>query len=360
MTAFARNCLFLFSLSGFIAIASCSNISQDVDNAEKGRIIHENSVAVVGPLLDARALRDSSQENIAASPVKTPTPEPSTSKVISKAESNPVSVAPSPSPSAEPSAAPTKKVKAAAAPQAHEENVLATGTAVSEKNKTSEELTAPEPKTPDITGTTVKGKIKFLDENKEAISIEGSIVVLKPLFESASVSTTREGQHHVVDMENKIYHPRYLAVNKHDTLVFVNKDKIKHNVFSSSGKNAFDLGTYGSGKQRSVNLGETGIVKVYCNIHPEMATFVSVNSDAAHTVTDENGYFQLNNIQGGEYEMHVWHIRGEKKMNIQVSDKADNYYQVNIDTSPVVVEDHKNKFGKEYSKNSALFEDEFY
>lgn len=362
MTPSVQYTLSILLLLGIIASTSCTSALQGTDNAEKGRIIHKDSAAVVGPLLDTRQENDvpqeaGSQEKNASVEVSA-TPAPINNK---PKESEPAVVLAKPVPASAPQ--PAQKLAATSSapvtktPQSVENiNKKSTETKKTETKKLNAQVPASSPSI----GSVVKGKIKFLDENREPIHIEGSIVVLKPLFDTTQPLSEKVGQQHHVDMKDKIYTPRYLAVNKNDTLVFVNKDQIKHNVFSSSGKNAFDLGTYGSGKQRAVNLGETGIVKVYCNIHPEMATFVSVNDHAANTVTDENGNFELRNVQGGEYELHIWHVRGEKKMTIQVSDKAENFYQINVDTAPVIVENHKNKFGKEYSKNSALFEDEFY
>ena len=137
----------------------------------------------------------------------------------------------------------------------------------------------------------------------------GVIINLEPL---QAISIKRpQAQQHAVNMSGKTYYPGVMTINTNDTVNFVNNDLIKHNVFSSSGKNTFDLGTYGTGNTRSVELVAPGIVKVYCNIHPQMATFVNVSETGLATVTAKDGSFTIQNVPPGRYKIKAWHVRGE-------------------------------------------------
>ena len=193
-----------------------------------------------------------------------------------------------------------------------------------------------------------------------------SIVRLIPTFESVKSNTTDGGEaksknekNVVIDMRNKTYQPQYISASKEDLVVFTNSDSISHNVFSRSGKNAFDLGTYAGGKKRGVKFKDSGIVKVYCNIHPDMATFVSVVDDGYSIVTDENGYFRFDDIPTGKYLVEAWNIRGSVNSTATVT-KNNSRVELVITTLDPDFGDHKNKFGKSYSENPALFKDEFY
>lgn len=334
-----------------VVVGACSSLTQNVFNPDKGRIIHENSAAVVGPLLDA-SQQDAvilEKENLTQDKTLPKQNQSAQKGLESEQEEQKVSI------SKEKAIATKTQHKSKEEGELNKAPTQTKGALVKEKPAVKAL-----PQKNIVKGSTVKGNVKFLDAEGAAVSTQGSIVILRPLTSKNFVDNKSEPKSHVIDMENKVYTPRFVSISKNDSLVFVNKDEIKHNVFSSSGKNAFDLGTYGAGKKRTVSLGETGIVKVYCNIHPQMATFISVNDDAISVIADENGYFEIADVPGGEYEMHVWHIRGERKMTIQVSEKAENYYSINVDTVAVSVEKHKNKFGKDYTKNSALFDDEFY
>jgi len=187
----------------------------------------------------------------------------------------------------------------------------------------------------------------------------GTLVTLKPL-QPKTVIENLEPKRHIIDMEGKEYLPRFSSINAGDQVVFVNKDNIRHNVFSSSGGNAFDLGTYGAGLKRAVTLKEPGIVKIYCNIHADMATFVAVGDPGLSAEADRQGKYFIKDLVPGKYEISIWNIRGEAKRTIEI--KAEDTAKVvdRIDTTKFSVESHKNKFGGNYSKNAALFEDEFY
>jgi len=65
-------------------------------------------------------------------------------------------------------------------------------------------------------------------------------------------------------------------------------------------------------------------------------------------------------VPPGTYELSIWNIRGESKRTIVVKANETNKLVDRIDIAAFKAESHKNKFGGNYSKNSNLFEDEFY
>jgi plastocyanin len=205
----------------------------------------------------------------------------------------------------------------------------------------------------------VTGKVVLIGDEQQLLSPTGTMITLTPQM-LVDEAQGRPSQVHLIDMEDKTYQPRYSTIHAGDQVVFVNKDDIQHNVFSSSGNNGFDLGTYGAGLKRAVTLKEPGIVKIYCNIHPEMATFVAVGGQGLSVRADDQGRYQIDEVLPGTYEVTIWNIRGETKRIVAI--KADETIELvdRIDTTAFKVEPHKNKFGGNYSKNSTLFEDEFY
>ncbi len=209
------------------------------------------------------------------------------------------------------------------------------------------------------TSAGISGVIKVTGNNGEIISPEGVIVNLEPTNTMNEVVADQKERQHSVQMKDKIYAPKLITIKQNDQVNFANNDKIKHNVFSTSGENRFDLGTYGEGKTNKVAFKFPGIVKVYCNIHPEMALFISVSQHNYSHITDKNGFFEINNLPPGEYQLTAWHIRGETKqvVNLQgLRTKKD----IVINTESYVPTPHKNKYGEAYKVKSALFEDEFY
>ena len=86
--------------------------------------------------------------------------------------------------------------------------------------------------------------------------------------------------------ESKRFVPRVAIVSRPGTVEFPNNDPVYHNVFSVSGSNRFDLGLYRSGASKSRSFAEPGLVRVYCNIHPQMVGFLMVVDSPFAAVTD--------------------------------------------------------------------------
>lgn len=202
----------------------------------------------------------------------------------------------------------------------------------------------------------VSGIVKLTGRNGEAFSPEGVIVNLEPTNINDDVATNQ--RQHEVQMKDKTYQPKFMTVRKNDRVNFSNSDKIKHNVFSTSAGNGFDLGTFGEGGMNNTVLKTPGIVKVYCNIHPEMAFFISVSQHNYSYITNESGAYEINNLPPGEYKLSAWHVRGEiqQVINLQTSTKKN----ILINAESYVPTAHKNKFGEDYKVAPALFKDEFY
>ena len=202
------------------------------------------------------------------------------------------------------------------------------------------------------------GNIKLKGKGGESLSPEGVIVLLEPRYKKGHEKIEgTQSDTRTIDMIGKVYRPGNIAIKKDDVVVFKNKDDIKHNVFSSSPNNTFDLGTYGAGKSSQIALENPGIVKVYCNIHPDMVSFIGVSEFGYHAIADSQGNFSIKNLPKGLYEITLWSPRGELKQNIYISESQSKSFT--LDTANYKKVQHKNKFGKAYKKTSA-FDDEWY
>ena len=153
--------------------------------------------------------------------------------------------------------------------------------------------------------------------------------------------------------ESKRFAPRVLIVPREGTVEFPNNDPIFHNVFSVSGGNRFDLGLYRSGATKSRSFGEPGLVRVYCNIHPQMVGFVMVVDSDFAAVTDRSGAFRFEGVPAGSWTLKAWHEEGtETSVPLVVPAAAGGPLTVSIDTSAFRPLPHKNKYGKDYPPQS--------
>ncbi len=101
--------------------------------------------------------------------------------------------------------------------------------------------------------------------------------------------------------------PRVVSVAVGTLVDFPNQDPIYHNVFSLSAPARFDLGKYPRGQSRRVRMTKPGLVKVFCDIHADMAAFVLVLPNRAYTRPREDGTFQLPALPPGRYTLAWWH-----------------------------------------------------
>ena len=119
-----------------------------------------------------------------------------------------------------------------------------------------------------------------------------------------------------VVQRGKRFLPHVLAVPVGTEVVFLNEDKMFHNVFSLSRPNAFDLGLYQQGVARSQKFDAPGAVRLLCNIHSSMSAFVYVVDSPWYTQADARGQFTLQGVPPGEYMLHAWH-EGSAKPSVQ-------------------------------------------
>ena len=110
-----------------------------------------------------------------------------------------------------------------------------------------------------------------------------------------------------IKQENKQFIPRLAVVQAGTSIVFPNFDSVYHNVFSTSPRNTFDLGSYRAGdKPRAVTLTSPGVVEIFCNMHQKMSAEVLVVPSPLYTKVRSDGTFRLENVPVGPRRVVVW------------------------------------------------------
>jgi plastocyanin len=153
-----------------------------------------------------------------------------------------------------------------------------------------------------------------------------------------------------VIMKGKQFIPRVTVVPVGSTVAFPNQDPIFHNVFSVSGTNRFDLINYKRPESKSWRFEHPGLVRVYCNIHPQMSAAVYVVDTPFWTRAAKDGSFTIPDVPPGKYTLRAWHERGgETSTEIEVPKTEPLSVKVALDATKHKKVQHKNKFGKDYS-----------
>jgi plastocyanin len=190
----------------------------------------------------------------------------------------------------------------------------------------------------------VQGKVELLEKGgRKATDLSDVVVYVEgaKARPKAAVAT--------MTMKGKAFIPRVVAVPVDGTVEFPNEDPIFHNVFSVSGDNRFDLDLYKRPKSGARSFQHPGLVRVYCNIHPQMSAFILVRDNPFWTRPDRNGAFVIADVPAGTWVVKAWHERsGETAETAIVPEDGEVDLPVTLDASRFKQAPHKNKYGKDY------------
>lgn len=160
--------------------------------------------------------------------------------------------------------------------------------------------------------------------------------------------------------KDKHFSPHILPVVAGQKVRFPNYDKIYHNVFSISPIKSFDLGQYKSSEPpKLVTFEKSGLVPVYCNIHPEMLTYVVVLENTAYALTDKDGAFQINDVPAGNYTINAW-LPKAKRVSQEIQIQPRQKIEVHLELKELLkIKPHKRKDGSEYppEEEMTIYED---
>jgi plastocyanin len=192
---------------------------------------------------------------------------------------------------------------------------------------------------------TVTGKVELVDKGGRKATDLSDVVVyvdgarIKPRPATATMV-----------MKGKAFNPHVVVVPVGGTVQFPNEDPIFHNAFSVSGENRFDMELYKRPKVGAFTFQHPGVVKVYCNIHPQMSAVVVVRDNPYFTKAASDGTFTVENVPAGTHTLRAWHDRaGEAGVQVTVPERGAATAALKLDATTWKRVQHKNKFGKDYS-----------
>jgi len=155
--------------------------------------------------------------------------------------------------------------------------------------------------------------------------------------------------HARIASKSKRFDPRVTAVPVGTTVDFPNLDGIFHNVFSLSQGATFDLGLYRNGATRTMTFDHPGLVRIYCNIHPQMAAFLMVIDGTIWAQTAADGSAVLANVPAGHAGVRAWAEKGGDYLGaIDVAAGKTAQLAIALDGSSWRETPHTNKYGKKY------------
>lgn len=180
-------------------------------------------------------------------------------------------------------------------------------------------------------GGTITGTVKFVGEIPEAkmlkvdkdrktcghdpIPSEALLISPDATVKNAIVSIlniskgkkfNRPAGNPSLDQKGCVFIPHISVIPPGTTVDLFNSDDVMHNLHSWSMKNtAFNEGTAGGGKfQKTFEFSET--IKITCDVHKWMTSWLIVQDNPYYAVTDENGKFQIDGVPAGTYTLQSW------------------------------------------------------
>lgn len=157
----------------------------------------------------------------------------------------------------------------------------------------------------------ITGTVQLLDADGDPREDRGHVVVY---LEVPRAPAPAKAQRAVTEIrqQDKKFRPTFAVVVRGDSVAFPNDDSIFHNVFSLSEAARFDLGLYKSGSSKTLVFDKSGVIDVYCNIHPEMVAKIVVVDSPLFAITDTTGRFSLEGVPPGRHGVVFVHPTGAR------------------------------------------------
>ncbi len=206
------------------------------------------------------------------------------------------------------------------------------------------------------TPTTVRGSIELVASRDPMVrkhkDYSGVVVWLEPL--GRLIAPVMPSRPALMVQKNKMFNPHVLAIPVGGSVAFPNFDPIFHNAFSNFNGQIFDVGLYKPGSSRTVVFKRDGIVRVFCNIHPQMSAVIVVLGTPYFVVSGKSGAFEILNVPPGDYQFHVFHERAAPEA-LDVLTRKITVEAARLELPPLTISEsgylpapHRNKYGKDY------------
>ena len=210
---------------------------------------------------------------------------------------------------------------------------------------------APSPATPSAPAAT--GSAKSGGGGERVSTVTGRVEARSGSFKEAYVyvdiakGSSARGHTLEIKQKDKQFWPQTAVVQRGTSVVFPNLDSVFHSVFSTSGRNSFDLGSYRSGDPaRSVTLTTPGVVEVFCNIHAKMNANILVVPGPLFTKVGADGSYRIENVPVGSRRIVAWSPNAKPAQ--QKIDVGSSGGQANFTLDIEGAKAHTNKLGQPY------------
>lgn len=136
--------------------------------------------------------------------------------------------------------------------------------------------------------------------------VRDAVVSFKPARGSPPASSRLKGPFQVAQQDIS-FQPYVLVVPVGAEVVFPNRDRVRHHVYSFSKPKKFELRLYGREEMRSVKFDQPGVVALGCNIHDRMSGYVAVVDTPFAAKSGADGRVNLGDLPAEAGTLTIWH-----------------------------------------------------
>jgi plastocyanin len=149
---------------------------------------------------------------------------------------------------------------------------------------------------------TEAGSIVVTVRDREGALVSDAVVYAK----SSAPVASREKRQALIEQRDKQFVPYVTAIQVGTSVIFPNKDNVRHDVYSLSPAKEFELPLYAGTPAEPITFDKEGFVTLGCNIHDWMVAYVAVLPTPYFQVTGKDGRAMLKDLPAGQYSVEAW------------------------------------------------------
>ena len=124
-----------------------------------------------------------------------------------------------------------------------------------------------------------------------------------------------------MDQKGCMYNPHIFGVMINQPIEITNSDATLHNIHAlPKNSKQFNIAQPKQGMKMNQKFDKSEImVRVKCEVHNWMASYIGVLDHPFFAVSDDKGNFEIKNLPAGDYELEAWHEKyGTQSMKVSV------------------------------------------